>query len=240
MFSQIHPRIDKSTISSAGNRLKRDTRVLISTRNILMKYSYAAKTNRSQNTSPHCPHVNTVETIWPWIMDILVSRELYETCTEACHILERWCSTVFLRVTKRKFELESDIEDKMKDERRGWKKPTARDIPYYTYIDPVGCLRGAAVLLNIDRGTVQSPRVDHGEIAFADLYETIRADQRDVTVCHGPYATHRTFFLYSRARFATTFHFKCTRDTRWLMQIYLQAGPVAAPAIARLQIFVAL
>lgn len=112
-----------------------------------------------RRTSPHCPHVNTAETIWPWIMDMLVSRELYETCTEACHILERWCSTVFLRVTKRKFELESDIEDKMKDERRGWKKPTARDIPYYTYIDPVGCLRGAAVLLNIDRGTVQSPWV---------------------------------------------------------------------------------
>lgn len=146
-----------------GNRrFKRETRVLISTRNILMKYSYVEKNEPVRRTSPRCPHVNTAETIWLWIMNIcgiLASRELHETCTGACHTLERWCLTVFLRVTKRKFELESDIENKTKDERRGWKKPTARGIPYFTYIDPVGCLRGAAVLLNIDRRTVQSPRV---------------------------------------------------------------------------------
>lgn len=177
-----------------------------------------------RRTSPPCPRVNTAETIWLWIMNIcgiLVSRELYETCTRACHTPDR-CLTIFLHVTKRKFELESDIKNKMKDERRGWRKPTARGIPYFTYIDPVGCLRGAAVLLNIDRGTVQSPRVvgswgnSFCRVVRSDTRGSARCDRLLWTTCDTGH-----FSYIPRARVATTFHFKCTRDTRWLVQIYI-------------------
>lgn len=174
--------------------------------------------------------VNTVETTWPWVMNIsagilvytYISRASNESCSGACHILERWRSMVFF--ARNQTEVWTRVQYREQDEgrarRRRGKKPTAWDIPYYVYRSGWLFARSSCLVKYRPwNGSISLVgRIAEKYRALAELYDT--QDQRDVTVSA---MDHEIFFI-STCGESRRSSYKRVMQISPYANIYLQTG----------------